>query len=247
MGSTPEQAKSFIGDFGYAFESFSDDQVFQWFSKQVPAHPVVVSDFCIGKYPVTQELYRQFEKDTGVTADAARSQLQGCPASPMTHVSFFEARAFCRWARMKTSLPIRLPSEMEWEFAASSRGETLFPWGNSFEQSRLNSIEGGVGRLTPVDRYPRGATSQGIIDMAGNAEEWVDTMYYPYPGSKIIEDHLWESNSGFYPILRGGAYKFHGDLCLASRRHGYRPNYSVPSFRIACSILRTENLAKIVN
>jgi formylglycine-generating enzyme required for sulfatase activity len=84
-----------------------------------------------------------------------------------------------------------------------------------------------------VGIFPNGFSKQGIADLAGNVEEWVETLYTPYPNGRLIKDRLYEFGGGNYYILRGGCYTLHGDLCLASRRHGFFPDYSIAGFRIS--------------
>ena len=69
-------------------------------------------------------------------------------------------------------MPYRLPIEPEWEWAAR-RGGRHFPWGDAWDASRLNSLEGDdrVMRTTPVGAYPHGTTPDGILDLAGNVFE----------------------------------------------------------------------------
>jgi formylglycine-generating enzyme required for sulfatase activity len=73
---------------------------------------------------------------------------------------------------------------------------------------------------------------QGILDLAGNLEEWTDSFYLPYPRGTFIEDRISAEQGRSYPVLRGGSYRHHADLCLATRRHGYRHSYAMTGFRV---------------
>ena len=106
------------------------------------------------------------------------------PAAPVTHVSYYEADAFARWAGC------RLPSEFEWEAAAASipvEGRTL-----------------GAGHMRPVSAGPGARLQQ----MFGDVWEWTGSAYLPYPGFKAAPGAVGEYNGKFMCnqfVLRGGS------------------------------------------
>ena len=106
------------------------------------------------------------------------------PAAPVTHVSYYEADAFARWAGC------RLPTEFEWEVAAETvplKGRTL-----------------GHGHLQPS----AAETGAGLKQMIGDVWEWTGSAYQPYPGFKAAPGAVGEYNGKFMCnqfVLRGGS------------------------------------------
>jgi iron(II)-dependent oxidoreductase len=128
------------------------------------------------------------------------------PAEPVQHVSWYEAEAYARWAGR------RLPTEAEWEKAASwdaQAGRKLRnPWGDEPWQPALANL--GAGRLGPVSlgSHPRGASPSGCRQMLGDVWEWTASSFGPYPGFEAFPYR--EYSEVFfgdeYRVLRGGSW-----------------------------------------
>lgn len=229
MGTNPDEIESQMRMFDYALQRWTHDEAEPWFRKHTPANMVTVSDFEMSRTLITRAQFARYELAIfGVTSHLT----EGDPMLPVEGVSYYQARQFTEWLSMELGAQINLPTEIQWEFAASSRGLYRFPWGDEFDPKKANTIESGIGRTTEASVFAAGVSEQGILDLAGNLEEWTDTFYLPYPGGLFVHDRISDENGGAYPVLRGGCYRHHGDLCLAVRRHGYRKNYTPVGLRI---------------
>lgn len=151
-----------------------------------------IDSFLIDKYPVTNEGYLRFIRESGYfpsdTTNYLKHWERGMPVSgqeryPVVHVSLDDARAYASWAGK------RLPSEAEWQLAAQGTDDREWPWGSEFHATKCNN---GFGRATPVDAFPKGESPYGVADMVGNVWQMTGDVY---------------SNGAYYfNIIRGGSW-----------------------------------------
>jgi formylglycine-generating enzyme required for sulfatase activity len=139
------------------------------------ATEVEISSFRIGRVPVTNLVYEVFDPSHKFRRDFQdQVRANELDEHPVVRVSWYEAVMFCQW--LSVAYPgIRLPTEAEWEKAASwtSEGEKRrFPWGDEWDATLLNNWEQGPNRTTRVGMYPEGKSPCGALDMAGNVWEW---------------------------------------------------------------------------
>ena len=175
--------------------------------------------FMLGKYPVTNQQYRRFIEAGGYETQAYwdasgwehahnvghprywDSGLWNQPTQPVVGVSWYEARAYCRWLSEQQGQTCRLPSEDDWVRAAvASSGPvdtamSAYPWGAEFGVGRANTRDSGLGVTTPAGCYPLGASvSSGAHDMSGNVWEWMSNDGYR-PGSKALRGGSWHESA----------------------------------------------------
>jgi formylglycine-generating enzyme required for sulfatase activity len=140
--------------------------------------------FEISKYLITFLQYRTFlEASDGysntdwwdglVHSERPGDQYRRLDNHPAENVSWYDAVAFCRWLKARSGHEIRLPTEWEWQLAATGGGATGdFPWGAEWDSRRANTAEGGLNRTTAVGMYVHGASPVGALDLSGNVWEW---------------------------------------------------------------------------
>ena len=105
------------------------------------------------------------------------------------------ARRYCEWLSKRTGKTYRLPSEIEWEYAARGSEGRTYPWGEESPVGRayLRSHYRATDNMwypgvTYVGRFPNGATPEGVYDLIGNAQQWCGNYYYDYAHESIGED-----------------------------------------------------------
>jgi formylglycine-generating enzyme required for sulfatase activity len=255
----PQVARIPAGEFTMGADEGEEDER--------PAHRVYLDEFCIGVYPVTNDQYAAFIRDAKhrlpavrelpriVTPDQEQSFRElaapyvwraGDPprdrgAHPVTLVTVDDALTYCQWLGRKTGLPVRLPTEAEWERAARGGVDGLnYPWGDEIEPHRANYLADLASKqrrsTQPVGSFPPNAYN--VFDVIGNVWEWVTDWYQ----ADIYTDRLRHNPAGppngTLRILRGGAWVVHDPRMLrTSYRHKVPPDtyaYSI-GFRIAYS------------
>lgn len=107
---------------------------------------------------------------------------------PVIGVTWYAARAYCLWLSILEGEVnrYRLPTEVEWEWAAGGKQGTIgqkvrvYPWPDTKGKptSMLANHAQNIGATTPVGSYPEGATPEGLFDMAGNVYEWMENRYH---------------------------------------------------------------------
>ena len=226
------------------------------YSRERLAHEVTVPTFQIARTEVTIAQY-----DKCVEAGACEPlptqgrcsydfREESRESYPINCVTWQQARDFCEW------IGARLPSEAEWEFAMRNRGQVVrFPWGDediSCDYAVYNDLpycpdDGCAGCRTStiwaVCSKPKGNTVQGLCDMIGNLEEWVEDDYHsrfegaPKDGSAWVDEprSTWRMTRGG-SFLDEGAYEgvdlslARGPVLYGREWHsiGIRPARSLP-------------------
>ncbi|MEE4300510.1 MAG: ergothioneine biosynthesis protein EgtB [Pseudomonadales bacterium] len=161
----------FMADGGYAAPTLWLSDGWAWLQDGGPRHPLYWREADGAWFEYTLAGERPVDRD-----------------APLTHVSFYEADAYARWAKA------RLPREAEWEVVADRHGRREA--GNFVETQWLHPVCSGS------------AGDDGPADLFGNQWEWTCSAYAPYPGFAPAAGALGEYNGKFMSnqvVLRGGS------------------------------------------
>lgn len=209
----------------------------EWILKECPEYECDLEPFALSRFPVTNLEYRAFLEATGSEILPTSWQFGIYPVwfsnHPVWTVPPTAADAYAKWLSERTGRRFRLPTEAEWEYAASDGGRREYPWGDEFDAKRANTVEAGPLFTSPVGMYALGRSAAGLDDMGGNVEEYTADDYAPYHDGDAIDDDLLRT-CGSYRVARGGSFTRFGDLTRCRRRHGWYPGpiYAM-GFRLA--------------
>lgn len=202
---------------------------------EAPEHPVLLDAFYLDSLEVTNAQYQQCVSADGCSPSGHRNSFTRAgyrddPAYadyPVVGVTWDQAQAYCEWAGK------RLPTEAEWEYAASGPGNFTWPWGNTFDPQRLAA---SVRDTQPVDSYPEGVSPFGVYNMAGNAAEWVADGYDPNFYANSPPRNPRAESEGASRIYRGGSFgNLDGSVYTTSHRYGLAHTFTDVAVGFRCA------------
>jgi len=228
------------------------------FDNEKWAHDVFVAPFRMARAPVTNAEFAAFVEDGGYTkrglwcedgwawreSEGARHpvywQADGSggwrmrrferwdalpPDQPIIHVNWYEANAWCRWAGR------RLPTEAEWEFAATMRpgpdgalAKHRYPWGNDASAGDRANLNGFSLGCVDVADCAAGDNAWGCRQLLGNVWEWTADTFEPFP--RFSPDDYKEYSEflfGATRVLRGGAWPTRSRMIRSAYRNYFGP------------------------
>ena len=193
----------FVEDAGYKRRELWSDEGWKWREATNAEHPVYWS-FKDGTW-----WRRNFDQIVPLDEN-----------HPVLHVNWYEAEAYCRWAAR------RLPTESEWEMAASSSdGKRRFPWGDEAPTAARANLDSSNVGTTDVRALPDGDSAFGCRQMIGNVWEWTASDFTPYPG--FVAGPYKEYSEpwfGNHKVLRGGCWATRSRLISNTYRNFYLPD-----------------------
>jgi iron(II)-dependent oxidoreductase len=243
------------------------------FDNEKWAHPVNVSPFRMARTPVTNKEYVRFVEDKGYERRefwdaegwAWRQRVEArhplywqsrdggwqqrrfnrfvplADSAPVCHVTWHEAQAYCRWAGR------RLPTEAEWEFAASTEPsrnranerKRVYPWGDAPPTARTAHVDLHGSDPLPVGALPAGDSAWRVRQMVGNVWEWTASDFAPYPGftADAYKEYSAPWFGGTHKVLRGGSFATRGRLLCNTYRNFFTPDRcDVPAGFRTCAL-----------
>jgi len=195
------------------------------FASEIPKHSVTVRTFYLDKYLVTNAQFKSFiDANPSWRRDHIPRNLDNgnylrhwpnlsdIPPNqdnhPVVNANWYSAVAYCRWVGK------RLPTEVEWEYAAKGGLRGRFPWGDEPPNKKLANYGGsGISTTSPVGSYP--ANGYGLFDMAGNVWEFTADEWQSYKSdsqtNSVPEDSLYLTGDAFLAVqsrrvIRGGSW-----------------------------------------
>jgi formylglycine-generating enzyme required for sulfatase activity len=245
----PEVVQLQAGDF--VMGTYPSDPAYSLYT--LPHH-VNLSAFAIGRFSVTNSEFADFLNDRRLTQAESNDFIQvvrtpglkvppaGQPVAvlkdsaelPVTGVTWQGALAFSQWLSRKTGHTYTLPTEAQWEFAARAGSTTVWPWGDSFDQSRINCAT-DVLELGAQPREQLHANGFGLYGIPGNVWEWtVDCLDLTFYFHSPVHDPVYLDPQCPAPIVRGGSFRDPLYRCSPGFRVNYlaRGSWDAISFRV---------------
>jgi len=202
-------------------------------SGDAPAHAVYMDAFWMDRVEVTNAMYLKCI-NAGICTNPASDNIYynkwAYRNHPIIYITWYQSNEYCQWADR------RLPTEAEWEKSARGTDSRPYPWGFTNPNPRLANYEDTmIHEAIPVFHYPLGASPYGVLNMSGNAREWVADWYDPnyYYVSPYANPQ--GPSSGNQRSLRSGSYNEDYHEVAVYRRYRHEPQSAGLSRGFRCA------------
>ncbi len=210
-----------------------------------PKHKITINSFALDIHPVTNEQFTRFLEFMGGEKDVSNNDIirlrssrikrssgkliieSGYAKHPVVGITWYGAVAYAKWVGK------RLPTEAEWEIAASGGIENgEYPTGINIDHSQANFFNSDT---TAVMSYP--TNGYGLYDMVGNVYEWCEDWYaYNFYDVTLQEpENPKGPQQGVYRVLRGGCWKSLKEDMRCSHRHRNNPGTVNGTYGFRCA------------
>ena len=205
-----------------------------------PVHAVWLAAFELAVYPVTCRAYERFLRATGHESPRDWPRFSTIPDRPVVGVSWFDCQAYCRW-RESEGMPVRLPTEAEWECAARGGVDgQRYPWGEAIP---MWIPDGGRGPLEGPWPVTLGDPNPfGLVGIAANVHEWC-ADWYSADYYRVSPTHQPAGpDSGVRRASRGGSWRHAVTISRCAARSRIDPSYRYTDygFRVARRLVAPE-------
>jgi len=192
------------------------------FTEERPRHKVTLKKFAISKYEVTASDYEKFATATG--KKIPDNLYLDKETHPVIYVSWDDAYYYAKWLSEQTGHKYSLPSEAQWEYAASTGKKSPFWWGYEEEPGRAHCFGCGSGfdprKPTSIGSFSPNAF--GIYDTAGNIAEWNQDCWHEDYNGAPTDGSVWEGGDCSYRVVRGGSYISPPNSLRSQKRDKYK-------------------------
>ena len=219
-----------MGDVGYTDEN-GQHQMFSGDTDCLPVHQVTLDSYSIQKYEVTFQELDLYFKDLGkeILRPDWRNEAYAQPNMAAQWTNWYQAQDYCVWLGEQVGIPMSLPTEAQWEYAARNRGQAV---AHATDNGKIEGNRNYWGGDYPEYGTPPGTfppNPLGIYDMSGNRPEWTYDWDYNYPREAQVNPKQEENT--YVKIVRG----YH-DLYGSAYRRGKRDPDKSYSIGIRCVV-----------
>src|SRR5262245_31093885 len=246
MGTSNTERPMFIREFERYRAKYS---AVEWINWTMPQHRVTVGDFYIGKYEVTQGQWKAVMGNPPPRMNELGNEFRGDDL-PVLLVSWDDAKGFIEKLNELTGGDYRLPSEVEWEYAARAGTRTAYAFGPTISPAVVNykrehtygQAAKGEYRARPVAVGSLGlANAWGLYDMHGNVVEWCEDGWHDSYNGAPTDGRAWVDISGraSFRVYRGGNWNSEAVYCRSAARNGGIPDDRTGNLGVGFRISRT--------
>ncbi len=204
-----------------------------------PPRKVCVKGFWISKHEITVKQWRKFVQETSYKpakkelwgcVDTAKPQFKQTEDDPVVCINWYDAKAFANWLSKISGIKIRLPKEIEWEYACKGAQNRLFSCGDDIDGNKAN-FWSGFGGKWGKDKFKFTApvcffspNPLGVCDLSGNVWEWMED-WYSIPNIPSLKNKK---------VIKGGGWESQKKFLRCSARKSILPerNYDTVGFRL---------------
>jgi formylglycine-generating enzyme required for sulfatase activity len=197
-----------------------------------PTHQVTIKPFAMSQHPVSVREWNEC-----AAAKACGFVAVGNEGTPVTNISWNDAKQFVGWLADTTRKAYRLPSEAEWEYAARGGTQTKYWWGDQFQSGMVNcnncTEAGNIEQPVKIGSFR--PNPFGLHDMGGGVDQWVEDCWHKNYQGAPIDGSAWSKRECGSHVIRSGSWKNDERYVRPSNRDGYDTNVRYPThgFRVA--------------